>query len=418
MLNKSYMNNLMIIEKSEEEQKIITNHIEIKNEKHRCVDYKNQICIKPWGHEFLVYQSDKIGIWFLKINNGHKTSLHCHFNKDTIIFCLKGCAVVELFNKKTVSLSGINPMFLPHYSFHSLGSYSQESYILEIEVYNKSLHFSDKNDLLRIDDVYKRRDNVYENSINTIKENLKDYGHFYIDSLFKNNICGVDISVSEINSNNLTDFAKISSDCNLLLDGEIFQNFKYLREGSIIDSFEKIQFLNDRSLILSLKKITAIEDSKIIYNNEQLNNLVSNLKFNNKKIILTSGCFDIIHIGHINTLIESKKLGDVLIVCLSSDEQIKKLKGQERPINNYEDRINLFKSISYVDYIVLYNEENIEAEETLGTIMKVVDPFYWVKGSDYSLETIHKKHPYLKNVFIINNIPEKSTTNLIKQLKK
>ena len=141
------------------------------------------------------------------------------------------------------------------------------------------------------------------------------------------------------------------------------------------------------------------------------------LKNNNKKIILSSGCYDIIHVGHLNTLREAKKLGDILMICISSDEQIKKLKGSNRPINNYKDRIDLFKTISYVDYIIIYNEVDIENELTLGNIMKTVNPFYWVKGDDYNELEIIKKHPYLKNIKLIKNIEDKSTTNIINKIK-
>ena len=141
-------------------------------------------------------------------------------------------------------------------------------------------------------------------------------------------------------------------------------------------------------------------------------------KSTNKQIILTSGCFDSVHVGHMNTLRKAKQLGDILMVCLSSDEQIKKLKGETRPINNYQDRIDLFKTINYVDYIILYNEENIEKEYTLDCIINIVNPLYWVKGDDYNIEDIIKKHPSINNIKLFKNIENKSTTNLIKQIQK
>jgi len=415
------MDNYIITKANNKDLNIVNNHIYIKNKKNDCIDYENSVCVKPWGHEFLIYKNKKIGIWFLKINNGHKTSLHCHFNKDTIIICLKGCAKIELINNKVINLNIMKPMFLPHYAFHSLGSYSDESYLIEIEIFNNNTTFSDKNDLLRIDDKYKRKDNIYETSIDLIRENIDLYNHFYINPNFSKNIEGVDINLTEINKENINSLnSEIGNGNNIhiLLEGCIFQNFSYLREGSILNSFDNIQLLDDNILVLSLKKTDVLEDSKIIYNNEQLSIIVDNIKKNNKKIILSSGCFDIIHVGHINNLRCAKQMGDVLMVCLSSDEQIKILKGETRPINNYEDRINLFKTIIYVDYIILYNEENIENEETLGNIMKIVDPFLWVKGSDYSTEEIYKKHPYLKNIKLINNIPNKSTTSIINKISK
>lgn len=191
---------------------------------------------------------------------------------------------------------------------------------------------------------------------------------------------------------------------------------QYYKEGTVVNLKEKIYQPVEKCVMLSVDKLLWEEDTKIIYNFDQLKLIKETLHEENKKIVLTSGCFDILHVGHLETLKRSKMLGDVLIVCLSSDEQIKALKGSSRPINNYEDRINLFKTITYVDYIVLYNEENIEQEETLGTIMKIVDPYTWVKGSDYNPVDILRKHPYLRNITILPLVDEKSTTNIVKKI--
>lgn len=403
-------------EPTEKEMNIVLNNIHKKSEVHNFIDYNKTICVKPWGHEFLIFQNKNIGIWFLKLNKGHKTSLHCHFNKDTFIIVLKGSAKIALINDQVVNLNNMESIFLPHYKFHGIGTYSDETYIMEIEIYNKSIDFTDKNDLLRIDDLYKRNNNNYESSVTTVKDNLDDYEYFYLKNNFNQIVQDVEIKVVEINSQNANNIVK-SNNFTILLDGCIYQNFKYLREGSIINSTEPIHCLEDKILVLTLNKYDYQENSKIIYDNEQLHLIVNELKKDNKKIILSSGCFDIIHVGHIHTLMESKKLGDVLMICLSNDEQIKKLKGDDRPINNYKDRIDLFKTIKYVDYVILYEETNIQTEESLGSIMKIVDPFYWVKGTDYTVQKILEKHPYLKNIKLINNIENKSTTNIIKKVK-
>ena len=404
----------------EKEIDIIKNNVYIKDEIHEYIDYNNTVCLKPWGYEFLAYQSDKIGIWFLKITQGNSTSLHCHFNKDTFIIVIKGSAIINLIDDKIINLNTMSSIFLPHFNFHGLSSFSEETYLLEIEIFNDKTKFSDKNDLLRINDQYKRKSTGYESSINQVNSNLELYNFFNIKNNLEKNIEDVDFKVTELSSDNLKTidisiFEKYNF--NILLDGVIYQDMHYLKEGSIIKSFKNIQFPNDNALILSLGKINYKEDSKIIYNLEQLNLIKQNLKENNKKIILSSGCYDIIHVGHLKTLREAKKLGDILMICLSSDEQIKILKGIDRPINNYKDRIDLFKTILYVDYIILYNEENIENEITLGKIMKIVDPYYWVKGDDYNKEDILKKHPYLKNIKLIENIKDISTTNIINKIK-
>jgi rfaE bifunctional protein nucleotidyltransferase chain/domain len=409
------MDKNIILLPTNDELDIIKNNFYIKNEKHSNISYKNKICLKPWGHEFLIFQNNKIGIWYLKINKGHKTSLHCHFNKDTLLICLKGSAKIELINKNIINLNVLCTLLLPHYKFHALSSFSDEVYLIEIEIYNNNTFFSDKDDLLRIDDMYKRKDNIYNSSVNIIEDNLDMYDYFYMTNSFNKKIHGIDLNVTEYNANTI-DKININSTYSILLEGSILQDAKYIKEGSLINSFENIQLIDDKIVILTLNKIDHYADNKIIYDLEQLNIIVDNLNKKNKKIILSSGCFDIIHIGHINTLIEAKKLGDILMICLSCDEQIKCLKGDNRPINNYNDRINLFKTIMYVDYIILYNESNIIMEESLGNIMKIVNPFYWVKGSDYSIPEINKKHPYLKNIKLIDNIPNKSTTIIHKKI--
>lgn len=399
---------------NDDEISIVNNNLYIKNEHHDNVDYKNCVCLKPWGHEFLVYLNEKIGIWFLKIKKGESTSLHTHFNKDTIIIVLKGAAMINL-KDQIINLNTMSTIFLPHYKFHGLSSFSEETYLLEIEIYNDNTNFSDKNDLLRINDQYKRKVTGYESSINTINTDLEKYDFFYLDEKFEKNICDINFKIIRIDNN--INLKKINYVHNILIDGKIFKNMQFYKEGSFFSDFNDIQFPNDSALILTLENSYYEEDSKIIYDFEQLKLIIKKLKEKNQKIILTSGCFDIIHVGHLNTLKQAKKMGDILIVCLSSDEQIKILKGTDRPINNYKDRIDLFKTISYVDYIILYNENNIEKEETLDNIMNIVDPFCWIKGTDYNEKDVLKKHPHLKNIKLIDNIENKSTTNIINKIK-
>ena len=170
--------------------------------------------------------------------------------------------------------------------------------------------------------------------------------------------------------------------------------------------------------------INIVAHASLIYNNLISFQLLEALLYvkaqqfheSGKKIILTSGCFDILHVGHLENLKIAKSLGDILVVCLSNDEQVRKLKGSTRPVNNYEDRINLFKTISYVDYVILYAESNIETEETLDQIMKTVRPAIWAKGDEYIEAKIREKHPSLDKIVLIPTVVNKSTTNIIKKI--
>ena len=154
--------------------------------------------------------------------------------------------------------------------------------------------------------------------------------------------------------------------------------------------------------------------NKIIHSKNQLTDLINLNNF--KNVGLTCGCFDILHEGHIKTLKSCKKYCDTLFVCLSSDEQIKRLKGEKRPINNLNDRIYMLINYTFIDYIILYNETNDILESELDNIMNIINPDTWFKGSDYTKEEIIYKHPSLKNIKLLDFINGKSTTNIIKKI--
>lgn len=397
----------MFLHVSEKECTIIKNN-SIDHTSSMRVEYKDCVCNKPWGYEFLAYESNRIGVWYLRINRGHGTSLHTHFKKDTLIFVIAGTAKVTLIDNEIVVLPPLSFLHIPKRKFHALSSFSDEVYLMEIEIFDRDVTFTDKNDLLRIDDQYNRKRTGYESSVNVTTENLDDFDHFTLTDAFTKTIFGTTITVSKT-------YKATTNGHTVLLDGTLFCNGKYYKEGSIITDLE-FQSKVYNNLFLTIENAYSKEDSKIIYSTEQLIPIVKKVKAQNKKIILTSGCYDILHVGHIHNLKVAKSLGDLLFVCLSSDEQIKKLKGETRPVNTYKDRITLFKTLAYIDYIIIYNEENIEKEETLGQIMKLVNPDIWTKGDDYTVEKIAEKHPYLNSIIIIDNIKDKSTTNIINKI--
>ena len=109
-----------------------------------------------------------------------------------------------------------------------------------------------------------------------------------------------------------------------------------------------------------------------------LKSLVDKLRRNNKKIVFTNGCFDIIHPGHIHLLKKSKSMGDVLMVALNSDSSIKKIKGEQRPFNIEKDRIKILESIRFVDYVTVFSNE------TPKELIKLIKPDILVKGGDYN----------------------------------
>jgi D-beta-D-heptose 7-phosphate kinase / D-beta-D-heptose 1-phosphate adenosyltransferase len=144
---------------------------------------------------------------------------------------------------------------------------------------------------------------------------------------------------------------------------------------------------------------------------DEISTIVSELKNKNKKIVFTNGCFDILHIGHIKYLEAAKKFGDILILGLNSNESVKRLKGESRPINNEEDRAYILASLEMVDYIVIFNED------TPLNLIKLLNPDILVKGSDYEGKKVVGEN-VVKELKLIKFIDGKSTTNTIAKIKK
>lgn len=128
---------------------------------------------------------------------------------------------------------------------------------------------------------------------------------------------------------------------------------------------------------------TDIKLNKKYYKNEKdLFKLLQHIKSKNKKIVLTNGCFDILHPGHIHLLQEAKKLGNFLIVAINSDYSVNKLKGSGRPFNGLSSRIKMLASLACVDLVISFNEISPE------NIIKKISPDILVKGGDYKVNNI------------------------------
>lgn len=150
---------------------------------------------------------------------------------------------------------------------------------------------------------------------------------------------------------------------------------------------------------------------------DQLENKVQFLRSKNKdlKIVATNGCFDILHTGHIKSLQKAKSLGDILIVGLNSDASVKKIKGENRPINNEKDRAEILAALSCIDFVSIFHEDTAEK------FLEIVKPDIYVKGGEYSVDMLPEAKivkKYDGEIFLVPMIPDSSTTNLIKKIKK
>jgi rfaE bifunctional protein nucleotidyltransferase chain/domain len=146
-----------------------------------------------------------------------------------------------------------------------------------------------------------------------------------------------------------------------------------------------------------------------------IHQLVESLRKNGKRIVFTNGCFDIIHAGHVYYLNEAKKLGDVLILGLNSDESVRNLKGPERPVNSEEDRAAVLLGLRSVDHVVIFGEE------TPFNLITEILPDVLIKGGDYTIDTIVGADIVQNNggeVVVIPFLSGRSTSGIIKKISK
>ena len=139
-------------------------------------------------------------------------------------------------------------------------------------------------------------------------------------------------------------------------------------------------------------------------------------RFQQKKIVFTNGCFDLLHLGHIDYLSKAKDQGDVLIVGINTDRSVKMLdKGENRPVTDENARATIVAALHFVDAVVLFDEE------TPYELIKTVQPDVLVKGSDYRPEDIVGYDIVKKKggeIITIDFLPGYSTTGIVKKIRE
>lgn len=151
----------------------------------------------------------------------------------------------------------------------------------------------------------------------------------------------------------------------------------------------------------------------MIRNLSDIKKLREKIRNENKKMVFTNGCFDIVHKGHVTYLNQAKTLGDYLIVGINSDDSVRKLKGKDRPVNNESDRAFVIDNLKAVDDVLIFNED------TPYEIIKEIIPDLLVKGGDWKEEEIVgsdivKNHGgHVISLQFVNNY---STSNLLKKI--
>lgn len=161
-----------------------------------------------------------------------------------------------------------------------------------------------------------------------------------------------------------------------------------------------------------MSKLQNIE--KKVFRPGELKATLNVWRLQQKKIVFTNGCFDLLHLGHIDYLARAADFGDKLVIGLNSDVSTTVLKGPNRPINDQRSRSMILASLSFVDAVIIFDEE------TPLELITWVRPDFLIKGSDYTIPEIVGSDIVLKNggeVHTIDYLPGYSTTLIEKKIK-
>jgi len=153
-----------------------------------------------------------------------------------------------------------------------------------------------------------------------------------------------------------------------------------------------------------------------IFQSESALSWRNQMRTEQKKVVLTNGCFDLLHRGHAEYLMAAKALGDALIVLLNSDRSVRELKGPERPVNNEMDRAFLMACLSFVDAVMIFDSIRCDRE------IAMLKPDFYAKGGDYTVETLNKDERAAlfeaeTEIRFIEFVPGHSTSSMLKKMK-
>lgn len=152
-----------------------------------------------------------------------------------------------------------------------------------------------------------------------------------------------------------------------------------------------------------------------ILSREELVEEIRKRRLEGATVVLANGCFDLFHVGHVRYLAGAKELGDILVVGVNSDEQVRKLKGENRPLMPENERAEIVASIRFVDYVTVFPEPTVEE------LIRALRPDFHAKGTDYTTDTVPEREvvkEYGGKVAIVGDPKNHSSSELISLLNE
>ncbi len=154
---------------------------------------------------------------------------------------------------------------------------------------------------------------------------------------------------------------------------------------------------------------------KIIKDIDELADKIEDLKRQDKRIVLTNGGFNLLHVGHIRSLSGAKEHGDILVVAVNSDTSLRKNKGDDYPIIPEEQRLEVLSAFECVDFVTIFSEKTVD------NLLLKLKPHVHAKGTDYSRDTILERETVLSyggETVIVGDPKNHSSTNIIEAIRK
>ena len=136
-----------------------------------------------------------------------------------------------------------------------------------------------------------------------------------------------------------------------------------------------------------------------------------------RRLVVTNGCFDILHLGHVTYLEDARRLGDALLVGLNSDSSVRELKGSARPVNSEQDRAAVVAALESVDAVCVFSERSAVQ------FLAAAQPDVYAKGGDYTLDTLNQEERRIVEqcggrIVVLPLVPARSTTALLEKIAR